>query len=228
MSFSRRAFLLGSTSILACSGSARAQYVASLELTLALDASSSMVSEYTPEGLIHWNIQLEGHIQALQKKPIIERLLYRKVYLRIIFWSGYTLYPAIFAAPIYEAADVARACSALMAYRGGCTYEIVCGRTIHASPIRQILALPQMGHRRVLDIATNEPTTSGDVSQLKLYRKTFSDRGGTVNALAVGMTPEGVADLEQNLCTADGFCLPAKFDADYTKALEAKILIEVG
>jgi hypothetical protein len=202
--------------------------LAAIELTLALDASSSMVSGYTPEGLTHWSIQLEGHIQALQQKLIIERLLYQKVYLRIIFWSGNTLYPTIFAAPIYEAADVARACSALMQYQGGCTREVVCSNTIHASPIRQVLEMPRMGRRRVLDIATNEPTTSGNVSLLKLYRKMFSDQGGTVNALAVGMTPEGVADLEQNLCTADGFCLPAKFDADYTKALEAKILIEVG
>lgn len=228
MSFLNRRQLLSGGVVLATPWvrTARADTLSDIELTLALDGSGSMTTTYI-NGVSHWDFQLKGHMDALRDPGVVQKLLGQKTHLRLILWSGVTLYPAMFDGAIETEADVLSACNMLSKYNKGCVYNS-CGSTVHASPVRQVLAQPSRGYRRVLDISTDEPTTVGMHSEINLLRKEFAQSGGTINALAVGMSRDDVKQLRKTLCAPDGFCFTAEQWSDYAEALKLKILTEIA
>jgi hypothetical protein len=227
MLFSRREFLLSGVALAALSiHSVCSEEMTDLELILALDASGSMF-DARKEGIKHWDIQIAGHVCALSQHDIISKLVDGRVHLRIILWSDGQKYASIFDGPIRSAFDVGRARDVLSDFKPVCNV-IGCGGTDHSMAIEIALSLPRVGFRRVLDISTDEPTTSGYQSRLDSLRESFQKQDGTINALAVAMSPESEADLQVNLCTPRGFCFRAADWDSYAKALARKISAEIA
>ncbi len=208
-----------------CTASAK-ESLAEIELTLALDTSSSMFGSMHYESR-HWDLQLKGHIFALSQPEILQEFVNKRIHLRIILWSTEIQYPAIFDAGIRSEGDVLSACDVLQKFSQGCVQRI-CGSTVHASAIKQVLNLPQRGHHRVIDVSTDEPTLPEARAELDDLRKKFRAQSGTINALAVGMSNANVEQLQETLCTRDGFCFVAANWDDYAEALKQKIMTETA
>jgi hypothetical protein len=104
----------------------------------------------------------------------------------------------------------------------------VCERTEHASAIIAALNQQRAGHRRMLDISTDESTNHQNNYNIEIARSGFEKQGGIINVLAVGLNAQGEADLKINLCTRNGFCISAKTWDDYAEALKRKIITEIA
>ncbi len=225
MSFNRRQFILAGVALAApVAHGVRAEPMADLELTLALDASGSM---FDPQktGVKHWDIQVAGHLYALSQQEIVAGLV--TAHLRIIIWSDGRIHPIVFDARVRSESDLEFARSSLKKFQPPCSIN-GCAGTDHYTAVQLVLSLPRMGYRRVLDISTDETTSSLYQPRLDVLREKFEGQDGTINALAVSMTPAQVNDLQTNLCTPSGQCFRAVDWSDYAEALRRKIITEIA
>lgn len=222
-----RRTLLGATAALGCPLVARGQ-TPGLELTLALDESSSMQTGETTMGdgveHRHDEIQAKGHANALRTPDITNALFTQQVYLRVIAWSDTNrLVRTIFARRITRWSDITEAAGIIEGHRAP-----PAGGTDHRKPLEHVLRQPPRGATRVLDIVTDEPVLASRHTGVIAARERFEASGGEMNVLVVGDIDDPDDTLKTMLRSPEGIYLECRSWVDFPAMIRQKLRMELG
>ena len=204
-----------------------AQDLPDIDLILCLDWSGSM---YATLGGSKQNyiIQKEGHIAALRDSEVYQLLIYRRVYVRVILWSGY----ANETMPIFLGRMVSKESVEALAdaiFKKVPDTHSLSGATTHYTPLIYANSSPIFGKKRIVDISTDEPIFEWHTSFCRSYMESiYRSSKTTVNVLAIGIDAPGLENLRENLQTPDGFTASIKNWEGYIPALKRKIMKELS
>lgn len=200
-----------------------------LELWAGLDKSGSMVKIHESSSFSHWDIQLNGHVQAFQDVHIRQALLDRQTHLRVVAWASITLdfaYEGVLRTPD----DVDAAIEAMERLPGAIPEY----PTYPSYVLERMLKTTPVSRKRVLDISLDQVIDHPrEVARIKRFRRQLEHLGTRINVLSIGesLLPRAQSDYLSELLqtqTPGSFTYSVGWSpTEYTQGIKRKLQREI-
>lgn len=216
----RRNFLLGSATALYTPTVICAATKIDVEICLLFDCSGSMFNEDT----MHFQVQKQGHIEALGLQAIQETWLPYRPLVSIYAWSEKVL--PIFAMQLSKQEDFEILRVAISEKVTALSF--IGSNTYHHEILHYFVENEKTTYRRVIDISTDEPPKPDEQPQCADLRDTLQATGTEVNVLSIDTSGKNTAILREYVVTQGGFALQISSFKDYKQGIADKMVQDLA